>query len=77
MRLGASGEPPGEEKAPTYRCSHSLGLIINLLSHKKGANYINVIKVNGIRIPFSPSLSSCLGHKKDYLSSASASVMSL
>lgn len=56
MRLGPSGEPPGEEKAPTYHWSNSLWLIINLLSHKKGENYINVIKVNGIRIPFTRSL---------------------
>lgn len=53
-----SREPWGEEKGFTYHCFNSLWLIINLLSQKKGEHYINLIKVNGIMMPFSESLKS-------------------
>lgn len=59
MRLGPSREPWGEGKGFTYHCFKSLWLIINLLSQKKGEHHINLIKVNGIMIPFSESLKSC------------------
>lgn len=58
VKLGLSGDPPGEEKNFTYDCFNSLCLIVNSLLQNKGERNINAIKGNGIMIPFAQSLKS-------------------
>lgn len=45
---------------------NSLCLIIDLLSQNKGEHYVNVIKGNGIMIPFPDSLKFIFTANKDF-----------